>query len=214
MGDVAASGGYWVSMSADHIVAEPGTITGSIGVLAGKFLIGGLLEKFGVGWQELKTDPNAGMWSMAHAFSPQQRDRMNAFLDETYHDFVTDVSDSRKIPMAKMSSVAKGRVFTGEQALKIGLVDELGGYQETLMAVKKKLNLEPDDVVSLVQFPAPVSVSDRVLKLLKNIGVESSLVRSALGQWQSVQASVGPLLAMSDKNAQARAPYGATHTQP
>ena len=99
-------------MSADHIVAEPGTITGSIGVLAGKFLLGGLMEKFGVGWQELKTDPNAGMWSMAHPFSAQQRDpHERVILDGTYRDFVTDVSESRKIPMEKMSGVAKGRVF-------------------------------------------------------------------------------------------------------
>jgi protease-4 len=191
MADVAASGGYWIAMNADHIVAEPGTLTGSIGVLAGKFVLGGLLDKLGVSFGELKTTTNAGMWSPNAEFTPAQRDRVNALLDQTYHAFIKNVSDARKIPMDKMPDVAKGRVWTGEQGLKIGLVDELGGYDVTLAALRKKLNLGPTDMVNLEVFPPPETPVEKVMKLLKGMGVESAMVRSALVQWQNVQAALG-----------------------
>lgn len=191
MGDVAASGGYWIAMNADHIVAEPGTLTGSIGVLSGKFVLSGLLDKIGITFGNIKTTETAGMWSPNSEFTPAQRERVNAMLDQTYHAFIKNVSDARKIPMEKMPDIAKGRVWTGAQASKIGLVDELGGYDVTLAALRKKLKLEPTDIVSLEVFPAPETPIERIMKLMKGLGVESAMIRSALVQWQGMQAALG-----------------------
>ena len=192
MGGVAASGGYWVAMNADNITAEPATLTGSIGVVAGKFVVGGLLQKLGVSMDTISTGGTAGLWSMTEEFTPAQRERMNAFIDETYHAFVRDVSVARKIPLAKMPEIAKGRVFTGAQAQKLGLVDQLGGYDVTLAALRKNLNLNADDVVAVEVFPAPLTPAEKILKILKGIGVESAMVRTALGQWHNLAAVMGP----------------------
>ena len=187
MGDVAASGGYWVAMNADRIVADPATLTGSIGVVGGKFVIGGLMQKLSVNWDMVKTTENAGMWSMIRDFSPAQKDRVNALMDQTYHAFIKNVSEARHIPMEKMPDVAKGRVWTGEQALKIGLVDELGGYDVALTDVRKALKLGEKDPVNLEPFPPPESPVERVMKFLKNVGVESTMIMPAVMEWQKVQ---------------------------
>lgn len=194
MGDVAASGGYWVAMNADKIIAEPGTLTGSIGVVGGKFILGGLAQKLGVSVETIKSSENAGMWSMVDDFSPAQRDRVNALLDQTYHDFVFNVAEARKIPLEKMPDIAKGRVWTGDQAIKIGLVDELGGYDVALGSVRKALNLTADDALTLEQFPAPPSPIEQLMKLLKAAGVESSMAGSVLTQWQGVRMLAAPFL--------------------
>ncbi|MDX2028467.1 MAG: signal peptide peptidase SppA [Alphaproteobacteria bacterium] len=209
MGDVAASGGYWVAMNADHIIAEAGTLTGSIGVVAGKFVLGGLMQKLGVSWDSLKTTENAGMFSVTEGFSPAQRARMNALLDETYRTFVKNVSDARKIPMDKMPAIAKGRVWTGAQAVKIGLVDELGGYDVALKALRKKLNLDEKEPILFETFPAPLTPAEKALKLLKGFGIESAMIRAALSQWQVVQVSLGPLWSRAagfDRPVMARMP--------
>jgi len=194
MGEVAASGGYWISMNADHIVAEPATITGSIGVVAGKFVLGGLWKKLGIQWDGMQTSENAAMWSSRAPFTEKGRERMNALLDETYKAFTDNVAAARKIPPEKMPEIAKGRVWTGEQALKVGLVDELGGFQTTVMAIKKKLGLEPTDPIALKPFPAPETPITFVLNILKNLGIESAMVRSALGSLQRVKSAIGPVL--------------------
>jgi protease-4 len=194
MGDVAASGGYWVAMNADYIVAEPGTLTGSIGVVGGKFALKGLLDKIGVSFGVLKTTENSGMWEMIDEFTPSQRERVNALLDDTYHAFVLDVATARKIPMAKMPDIAKGRVWTGQQALKVGLVDQLGGYDVALAAIRTKLKLGENDMMELEPFPAPETPVERVMKLLRGFGVEGAMVNSALLQWQGMQAKLGPIL--------------------
>jgi len=121
---------------------------------------------------------------------------------------VSGVSTARNIPMEKMPDLAKGRVFTGAQAVKLGLVDELGGFDTTFAAVRKKLDLKPDDVLALQQFPAPLSPTEKVMKLLKNVGIEGAMAGAALGQWQHLSASLGPLWgAMSSaSHVQTRAP--------
>lgn len=211
MGGVAASGGYWVAMNGDRIIAEPGTLTGSIGVVAGKFVLGGLMQKLGISWGTLTTGGNAGLWSVTQEFTPAQLERMNTFLDETYKDFVTDVATARKIPIEKMPEIAKGRVFTGAQAVKAGLVDELGGYDITLAAVRKKLNLTPEDVLALEQFPAPLTPAERVIKILKGIGIEGAMLRSSLAQWQNMQALLRPIMGEAISLAQTRGPILLAH---
>jgi len=188
MGDTAASGGYWVSMNADRIIADPATLTGSIGVVAGKITGGDLLKKIGISFDTIKTADNAGMWSATETFSPQQRERVNALLDNSYRTFTQNVSAARKIPLEKMPDVAKGRVWTGAQAAQLGLVDELGGFNEALKAIRTKLNLAENDVVGLENFPPPESPIERVMKLMKTLGLEEAALRPLLLQGQKIQA--------------------------
>jgi protease-4 len=194
MSNVAASGGYWVAMNADRIIAEPGTLTGSIGVVGGKFLLGGLMQKLGVSWDTISTGDSAGMWSMINDYTPAQKDRVNALLDDTYRAFTQNVAIARKIPIDKMPDIAKGRVWTGAQAVKVGLVDELGGYGAALAAARAKLGLKPSDIVTIEQLPAPETPTEKIMHLLKGIGLESLEMHATLGQWQNMKASFGPFL--------------------
>jgi protease-4 len=194
MGEVAASGGYWIAMNGDRIIADPGTLTGSIGVVAGKFAADGALQKLGVSVDGVSTGETAGMWSMTAPFTPPQRARVNALLDNTYHSFVSNVASARKIPMEKMPDIAKGRVWTGDQAVKIGLVDELGGYDVAVASVRKALKLSDKDVVSLEAFPQAPSPAERLGKLLRHLGAESAMISSSVGMLGKLQSTLQPLL--------------------
>jgi len=196
MGESAASGGYWVAMNGDKIIADPATLTGSIGVIAGKFAAEGLLQKMGVSVDGVSTAPNSGMWNMMSSFTPIQRARVNALLDNTYRTFVSNVATARKIPLEKMPDIAKGRVFTGEQAVKIGLVDELGGFDVALKAVRKVLNLDDQALISLEAFPVPPTPAERLLKFMRRFGVENASMASTLAKFAKIQESLNPIFRM------------------
>ncbi len=153
MGDVAASGGYFVAMPADKIVAQPGTITGSIGVLAGKMVTPAMWEKVGLTFDQVEVGANANMWNASRSFSPAEWDRFNAWLDRIYDDFTSKVADGRKLPKEKVLEIAKGRVWTGEDAKAIGLVDELGGYATALKLAKAAAKIPADEKVKVAVFP-------------------------------------------------------------
>src|SRR6516162_446825 len=127
MSDVAGSGGYYVAAAADKIVAQPATLTGSIGVLAGKMVVSDLFKKLGVSTDSAQIGANASMFSSASDFSPQAHSRLEAFLDETYRGFKDHVASGRHMTQEEVEEVAKGRVWSGEDAKARGLVDELGG---------------------------------------------------------------------------------------
>ncbi|HEY6049746.1 MAG TPA: signal peptide peptidase SppA, partial [Thermoanaerobaculia bacterium] len=129
MGDLAGSGGYMVAISADKIVAQPGTITGSIGVFAGKFVLSGLFDKVGLSFDEVHSGDHALLWSPTRDFTTSERERFDAWLDRIYADFTSKVAASRRLPKEKVLEIARGRIWTGEDAVKIGLVDELGGFE-------------------------------------------------------------------------------------
>jgi len=209
MGEIAASGGYWIAMNGDRIIADPATLTGSIGVVAGKFEGSGLLQKLGVSMDGVSTAENAGMWNMAAGFTPPQRARVNALLDNTYHTFISDVAAARKIPMEKMPEIAKGRVWTGDQAVKIGLVDELGGYDVALAAIRKALKLSENDLISLEAFPLPPTPAERFLKIMHHLGAESAMLSSSSAMLTKMQATLRPwfgLAAGFDQPVSARLP--------
>jgi protease-4 len=153
MGNVAASGGYFVAMPADRIVAQPGTITGSIGVFSGKVLLPAFWEKLGVTWDEVHTGANSTMWSTLLDFSPGERARFEAELDRVYDDFTSKAAEGRKLSKERVLEIAQGRIWTGEDALGIGLVDALGGYSEALRLVRETLGLAPDAPLRLQPFP-------------------------------------------------------------
>ena len=171
MGEMAGSGGYWIVMDGDRIFANPATLTGSIGVLGGKIDLSGAYEKLGVVWESVRSSENdlTGMFASNQGYGPEESIRINALLDDTYNTFREKVSAARKIPMEKMPQVSKGRVFTGEQAVKIGLVDELGGLRAALDYSKKELGLQPDDLITLRRLPKQTTPAEKLQELIKDI---------------------------------------------
>jgi protease-4 len=153
MGNVAGSGGYFVAMAANKIVAQPGTITGSIGVLAGKMVMTGFSDKIGVSWDAVHTSDNATMWSSNFDFTPQQWAKFQQMLDRIYETFTRRVAEGRGLPREKVLEIAKGRIWTGEDARALGLVDGLGGLQEALRLAKDAAGIPPDAEVRLELFP-------------------------------------------------------------
>lgn len=153
MGSIAASGGYYVSMGADAIVANPGTITGSIGVITGKLVVRDLKDRLGVGSETLRTNANADAWSIDAPFTDEQRARREAEADMFYNDFVERVARGRNLRTEDVDAVARGRVWTGADALERGLVDELGGFRTAVRRAKVLAGLDEDTEVRLVGYP-------------------------------------------------------------
>jgi protease-4 len=144
MGDVAGSGGYYIAMPADRIVAQPGTLTGSIGVIAGKAVRTGLEDRLGVSTEAVTRGAHARYYSSATGFSDSERQRLDSQLDHVYADFTAKVASDRSMAPARVERIARGRIWTGAQALSHGLVDRLGGYREVLDATRTALGLPPD----------------------------------------------------------------------
>ena len=157
MGNVAASGGYFVALAADKIVAQPGTITASIGVLGGKLVTSELWEKIGLSFDGVETSANASMWSAIHDYDEAQWARHSAWLDRVYEDFTSKVAEGRGLSLEHVQEIAKGRVWTGVQAKELGLVDELGGFPMALGLAREALGLAADAPIQLQTFPKPRS---------------------------------------------------------
>ena len=176
MGDVAGSGGYFVAMGADTIVASPGTLTGSIGVFSGKVVTAGLLERLGVGTDSLQQGRNARMFSPRQGFDDEQWRRLEEWLDRVYADFVDKAAQSRGMTPQRMHELARGRVWTGADAYERGLVDELGGLRRAAGLVRERAGLPAD--AELRRWPA-VSPLDRLSP------PRSSDDRAAVTDWWS-----------------------------
>ncbi|HUB70896.1 MAG TPA: signal peptide peptidase SppA [Acidimicrobiales bacterium] len=151
MGDVAASGGYFVSIPADLIVAQPGTLTGSIGVLGGKLSGGSLLGRLGIGHDHVQEGRHAHMSSGLDEYSEDELNLISGFLDRVYQDFVSKVAASRSMSYEAVHEVARGRVWTGADARERGLVDDLGGLEKAAALARKRAGLHVD--AELVKFP-------------------------------------------------------------
>lgn len=155
MGDVAASGGYYVAMGADTIVAQPGTITGSIGVVVGKAIVTGLLDRAGVGLGSVSDGEHARMFSATKDFSDSEWERINASLDKIYDDFTAKVAQGRDLSRERVHELARGRVWTGADARESGLVDELGGLEFALELARKKGGLAADAPIRAYPHTSP-----------------------------------------------------------
>jgi protease-4 len=153
MGSVAASGGYYVAMGANAIVANPGTITGSIGVISGKLVIRDLKTRLGVVSDTVRTNANADAWSSDTPFTPEQQGHREAEADLIYNDFVERVAEGRDMTTEAVDVVARGRVWTGADALEHGLVDELGGFRAAVRRAKILAGLDEDAEVRIVNYP-------------------------------------------------------------
>jgi protease-4 len=162
MSGVAASGGYYAALPADRILAHPGTLTGSIGVLGGKMITSDLWEKLKVNWEGVSTHENADFWSATSDYTPEQWKKLQQRLDEIYGDFVRKVSESRGLDMGAVREAAQGKVWTGEDALALGLVDALGGLAQAVRAAGEAAGIE-EEAVDLVLLPPRRSLWQRLL---------------------------------------------------
>ena len=162
MSDLAASGGYYISLPAQVIVAEPATLTGSIGVYMGKIAVGGTLNKVGVTTETVTAGANSDINSPFVPFSPAQRARLQDQIQGFYENFVEKVAESRKTTPEKIDAVAQGRVWTGRQAREHGLVDALGGLDVAVRIAKERAHIPADEDVQLVAYPARRSLYETI----------------------------------------------------
>ncbi len=158
MSGVAGSGGYYISMAASHIISQPSTITGSIGVIFGKFDLEGLYEWLGITVDQVKTSPNADIFSALNPLTDEQRQRVESWMTTIYETFVQKAADGRSQTFQELEARARGRIYTGVQARDIGLVDELGGLPEAMDQMKQVLGLREDEEIELVLYPRPKSL--------------------------------------------------------
>ncbi len=166
MGALAASGGYFVSAAADRIVANPATITGSIGVVAGKVVLEDLWSEVDVAWDGVQAGRNAGIWSANQDFTPRQWQMLQSSLDRVYSDFTRKVADGRALPMEQVLAAAKGQVWTGRDARELGLVDELGGFATALKLARQAAGLSEGEPHQLKLLPKEPSFEDVIRNLL------------------------------------------------
>nr|WP_199042999.1 signal peptide peptidase SppA [Dyella sp. ASV24] len=153
MGNVAASGGYWISMNADRIYAEPNTITGSIGIFGMIMTVPGTLDKLGVKSDGVGTSPLAGAFDITRPLDPKVGTVIQATIEKGYRDFVGNVAKARGKPYDAIDAIAQGRVWTGQQALDRGLVDQLGGIGEAIADASQRAKLGKDAPVRYVEEP-------------------------------------------------------------
>jgi protease-4 len=153
MGDAAASGGYFIALAGDTVVANAGTITGSIGVFGGKFVSSELTSKAKIKFESITLGDNALMWSGVTPFTAAQSAAFSRSLDDVFTDFKAKVSEARELKGDALESVVGGRVFTGDAALKVGLIDQVGTLQDTLNLAKVAVGKKADDIVPLVILP-------------------------------------------------------------
>lgn len=163
MGDTAASGGYYVTMSCDQVFAEPGTLTGSIGVVSGKFALDGLYEKVGVTTETISRGRNSGILSLEKRFSESERAAMEKTMRSVYSQFVRKAAAGRGVAEAEIEKVAGGRLWSGRQAAENGLVDKLGTMADAIAAAKQLAELPADEKVELLELPRPTSLFDQLL---------------------------------------------------
>ena len=209
MGNVAGSGGYYISMGAKKIFAEPGTITGSIGVLGGKLVTEGLYQKVGMNTEVVTRGKNSGMFTSTSPFSPDERKIWLRHMEETYHEFVSKAAAGRHMDYNRLEALAQGRVYTGRQAKKLGLIDEIGTLADAVAAAKKMAGLKADADVDLLVLPQPKSMFEQLfggegpemddfaraampsfLKTLRNVGAWKQLLGSKVLLWMPYHIEV------------------------
>ena len=194
--DVAASGGYYVAAGADAIVANAGTLTGSIGVFVLRPVLRGLFDKLGIGVEALTRGRHADLYLSSRALSPGSRARLRADVQGVYDLFVDRVSEGRALPPEVVDAAGRGRVWTGEQALDRGLVDTLGGLRVAAVRAREALGLDPEADVTLVPYPPAKSLAEQLQESLSGAlapgSLGSMLLPSSLEQLLHLAATTAP----------------------
>lgn len=198
MSDTAASGGYYLAMTGDPIVAEPGTLTGSIGIVYGKLNLKGLYDKLGINKEIISHGNFSRLDSDYGPYTPEERQRVRQLMDGFYQNFLDKVAAARKMTPEDVDKVAQGRVWTGEQAKQNGLIDDVGGFSRALALVKEKAHIPAEESVQLVQFPrrktlwellirraerGEVRLPAQLSKLLANWSQLESMTQRPLWAW-------------------------------
>ena len=192
MANVAASGGYWIAMASDTIVAEPTTLTGSIGIYGGKFNLSGLYEKLGLSRDGVSSAPNADFFSDNRSFTDDERARFRNMIESGYQAFLQRVAEARGMTTDEVHAVAQGRVWSGKMALEHGLVDELGGLERAIELAKEKAGFKASDRFELVVYPEKKSIFEALLTSLMQTRSSTSLPVAAMHPNQLLEHS--PLL--------------------
>ena len=190
MGQYAASGGYYVSCHADKIVAGAFTLTGSIGVIAGKLNVRPTWEKIGVTFDSVQTSDSADVHDILSGYSPENRAAMNTWVDDIYDSFKSNVAEGRKMSADQVESIAKGRVWVGRKALQLGLVDVLGTFETAVQVTKAELGLKDSDTITLKTFPLQKGIiaslkptrNTRQISRAANISIASTFASWVLPQ--------------------------------
>lgn len=171
-----ASGAYLIATGADHIVAQPGSITGSIGAMGGKFITTGFWNKLGIGWDEVHSGCNATMYSTSVDYTPKQWQVLNDWLDRIYGDFIGKVESGRGISSEMLNQIGRGRIWTAEDGLRWKLVDALGGFPEAIAITKHVARIPKGDPIELKEFPPPKTVTKAFTNFVFGRTAHSSVV--------------------------------------
>jgi protease-4 len=184
MSDVAASGGYYIAMPAHTIVAQPATLTGSIGVVMVKFAIDGTLKKLGLNMEHVQQGRYADLYSPVRPFTPEERAKVEEQMQATYDGFVEKAAAGRNTTPEKIDAIGQGRVWTGRQAKSLGLVDELGGLERAVAIAKERAKIPQDEGVELVVYPGRKSFYE--------------IMANPLGRSEGATAALGAMLGLKD----------------
>jgi protease-4 len=207
MATLAASGGYYISCFADRIVAEPGTLTGSIGVLTGKVSFGKSVGLLGIGADQIGIGKNALMDSIISPYTQDQWANLNHQADVIYADFLQKVATGRKLPLSQVQNIAKGRVWTGADAKSRGLVDELGGFWTAVADVKKLTGIAPGEAVNFKMYPKRASFFGALASAFSGTaaGVHAMQGLAAIEQLPVARAVLGAMADSSRGGVQMKA---------
>jgi protease-4 len=208
MGDYAASGGYWIATGANHIFAEPNTITGSIGVFGLQFNVQKLANSNGLTWDVVKTGRYADRTTISRPKTPQELAIAQKWVNQIYDQFLNKVAESRKLPKQKVAQIAQGRVWSGQDAKALGLVDEIGGIDDAIEYAAKQAKLGEN--WELEEYPKLRSLEQRILETLTNeASARTQKVPDPLtAEFLKIQADLAILQSMNDpRGIYARLPF-------
>jgi protease-4 len=205
MGDYAASGGYYVSAPATAIVADPTTITGSIGVFFGKFVLAGLFTKLGITNDYVDFGEGGSFASPSRRWTPDDQAKVEGLASRFYDRFLSLVAENRHMDVDAVHEIAQGRVWTGAEAKKVGLVDEIGGFDKALSVARSKAKLAAGEDLAVVVFPSPKSAFDRFFE--EADGWNGMDVRASLSP-EALSARFRDRVLKQSRTIWARLPYG------
>lgn len=166
MADLAASGGYWIAMASPKIMALPQTITGSIGVIAGKFVLKNLYDHIGINKEIVKTSTYADMFSDYRRFTPEERQKLQQMMEIVYHDFLELVADNRNLDISEVDSVARGRVWAGKTAQELKLVDKMGGLLDAIDEARTLAKIPANEKIDVTVYPRKKTFLDFVFNVI------------------------------------------------
>jgi protease-4 len=200
MSDVAGSGGYWVSMAANKIVAQPQTLTGSIGVIFGKFNLAAFYKKLGISYEKLTYGEKADIYSSFRNLTPEERKLIKKEILWIYDQFLTKVADGRDMTKEEVDKIGKGRVWTGNQAKDLGLVDEIGGLSKAIDLAKELAGIPAEEEVKLIIWPKKVSFWQ---SLFGKMGAKTDLIA-----YRNLEKTISLLKLLERNNVWALMPLG------